>query len=371
MKSILFVAFNRKGKIIISVLGINSTNLTKTQIIVNNFDMEQLNERENILVDLFLLDYYYSSSALLKKCEGLASASSGLEIDVFTLGKKYKISSLSSIRNIFIENGTKFEDCYFEEKPLFQNNQPPSNPKAFFLPVILGFSFSIISLIVFLVSLFCVEKKPISWFFIILVLIFGLGAGITFIITGFRYNKGLERQREIYFKWRKEKQEYDQSVQAWEKRKKEAYQSRLENVSLVYKEEIEEVENEYKTALEKNQKAKNALKEKIYEIYDEVASLSKQSIIPSYYLNDPLVVQRMLFLILNKRADTVKELTNTYETEKWQQEMLGKVGYYNQMLFEQNDKMIKSLILVNEAKSVLYNNLANLETYLMSLGLEG
>lgn len=69
----------------------------------------------------------------------------------------------------------------------------------------------------------------------------------------------------------------------------------------------------------------------------------------------------MLFLIPNKRADTVKELVNIYETEKWQEQVLSQLGVYCKAMAVQSQHHLDALLAVNERLSALHYDITHLE----------
>ena len=103
-----------------------------------------------------------------------------------------------------------------------------------------------------------------------------------------------------------------------------------------------------KTAIEKiNQEYDNIVNE-IDKTIEELDSIKNNeiTIVPSFYQTEE-AVEKMLFLYMNKRADSIKELVNLYEQTEWQSAMVKGLDDINNAIVTMHDKMIEKMNINN------------------------
>jgi hypothetical protein len=93
---------------------------------------------------------------------------------------------------------------------------------------------------------------------------------------------------------------------------------------------------------------KNSLLEKANNNIDKCVANLK--VVPEYYAKNPDAVNKMLFLMKNKRASTIKELVNIYEDTIWKEELLSSVT-------KMSDSLVDQSKLLNELKEQSNNSL--------------
>lgn len=222
-----------------------------------------------------------------------------------------------------------------------------------FLPLILAI-LGAVGLIVFIVE---ASKGNHSDWLVPLALVSAFGGGISLIVflvakgkSSFRAKEapyrdipGLARPEDFAIKDVEKTDLYLAKVKAAEenndslyKKDLSSYQEKLKKISLERK-SYDKCYASYLTI--------NAENNAVYQRYQRSlkTSLSKAISscreIPSYYAKQEDAVKKMTFLMVNKRADTVKELVNLYEDTEWKEAMLKSVSSL--------DSDIKNIALLN------------------------
>lgn len=87
----------------------------------------------------------------------------------------------------------------------------------------------------------------------------------------------------------------------------------------------------------------------------------KAEAIPPAYLQDRATVTKLLTLVLNKRADTVKELINLYETEAWREKVIDRLDRQYQLTFEASKATLIALSEINASICSLHSSVSNIK----------
>ena len=330
----------------------------------------ETNERDNMMADLYVLDEYYEKKAsydayLVKANASLRALSDSPKVKMTIAGYDVFVSDSRDIKETFVKYGDRFDDNFLKmEKPNGYSSdgplslEPIPNLKRKCIPLVIG-TILLIFGTGFLIPhiLGASVLLPIAAAFYLLgapIFLYGLYA---FLVEGVIKKRKAMRINKYRMYLAEEKR-------IWE----ETYVKRLSLVEEVYKEEYEESVRLYNSEVEKAKEKylarSNEIKDKtkaIESIKENALALIQNSVIPSYYLQNPQAVRKMLFLVLNKRADTVKELVNTYETEKWQEQVLAQLGVYCKAMAVQSQQQIETLIAINERLTALHYDITHLE----------
>lgn len=113
------------------------------------------------------------------------------------------------------------------------------------------------------------------------------------------------------------------------------------------------------------------ISKEILKINNELASIrTKIKAIPVYYFQNPDAIKKMLFLMINKRADTIKELVNLYEETEWQSSLLKSVSNVSlQIGTLKNDLMVNFKILSTEL-GIINRNVSDINSNILDLKSE-
>lgn len=347
-----------------------------------------LSDKERMLADLFTLDEYYENeSSILKILNRKDEIDKiplqepvGQEMDI--LGQTVEIEKREAIPEAYAKLGADelFEDSFKadqktiarlkEKRPVGPKGGYPSFQGYWYWPYIvaflsIGFGFAMLT------PVFLGYKNvPPNIFFAVL----GFVGGAVLIGIGL-YNAWEQSEKKKDDKRYEEAcLQHEETLNMFRRRQKEMFNKRLKTVNGVYAKPIRDSEKEW------DEKQKKFIEEKTMESetlkHDVVVAENAQkmktavvqaSIIPSYYLNNKDAVKRMLFLMLNKRADTVKELVNVFENEKWQQEVLGRLSAYTQGLVTQNRVVLQGLVAINDSVNAASNNVSKLHEALNNM----
>ena len=141
----------------------------------------------------------------------------------------------------------------------------------------------------------------------------------------------------------------------------ENIKSQLTSAVENFEAKAKESEIKYKNKKNELAKTESNLRSSLETLEDSFKLFLPTSIIPATYLMDGDTASKLLVIMLNKRADTVKELINIFETEKWRNLLLNTICDNVSILYEQNEQLLNQLALANENVKNLANIVNNLE----------
>lgn len=330
--------------------------------------MDNLSEKELIIRDLYVVNNYYKNKSQYDKIlqqKQICVDKSEVEI----LDKRYVVSSEKEIIDIFVKNGTKFNDDLGKNVPKPFNAKKPEetykNPKSLLTVAILAIIFGFIPGLAMVIVSFLNEQLQVLAAFGFVLLAAGLIVAASGILLSVE-NKKIMQESEEYEKAKKEN--YRLTME-WAESQESIKKERYNNVKVVYQNELDKCLEEYRSNIERYNKTKNDHIFQIEQITDEINRLKRNSIIPIFYLDNDNAVEKMLFFMLNKRADTVKELVNLYETTVWQDAILKQLYLTNKNLIEQNLVHIEGLLKIDDSINRIAYDMEHLEFETLSFGM--
>lgn len=330
--------------------------------------MDNLKEKDLIIRDLYVVNSYYKNKSQYDKMlqqKHIRIDKSEVEI----LDKKCVVSSENEIIDTFVLNGTKFNDDFGKNRPLsFCLNPPleqPETTKTITGFILLGTLFGWLPGIPCMIIGFSGIASPLAGIFGLIIFV----AGIASFIAGIRMAVRNKRIKKANREFEKERKEKNQLAMEWEKSQARIKKERYNNVRTVYESELDKCFKDYHSNVEKYNKIKDEHILQIQQITDEINTLKRNSIVPIFYLDNESAVEKMLFFMLNKRADTVKELVNLYETTIWQDAVLRQLYLTNKNLIEQNLLHINGLLKIDDSINRVVYDMEHLEFETLSFGV--
>ena len=129
------------------------------------------------------------------------------------------------------------------------------------------------------------------------------------------------------------------------------YKADYERFVAAHQEHLKECNQKY----EMRKKQISNVKQKINEVVVYHGDLcSKLEVLPPAYIQDRQTVTKLLTLVLNKRADTVKELINLYETEKWREKVVDRLDRQYQLTYEATKATLRALSQINSSIGMIH-----------------
>lgn len=125
---------------------------------------------------------------------------------------------------------------------------------------------------------------------------------------------------------------------------------------------LEKYKNEYHQKVAMRNKQISDVKQKINEVVVYHGDLcGKLEALPPAYIQDRATVTKLLTLVLNKRADTVKELINLYETEKWREKVINRLDRQYQLTYEAAKTTLQALSEINSSIGAIYDSVSKIK----------
>lgn len=335
-------------------------------------------EKDRILLELYAVNNYYKNEAKINKAleDG---KSSDYTVPLLFEGTKYKVKSKQNIEDLIIQNGKKFNENGLVLKQIGAKPAKITPPSTSFSDYICGDSitlffiagFVLVFVLLFLILGWSADSESMRSLARMIGVI-GMLVGVVVLIIGFippsiRASKEDEQNENI-------KKKNAEEISLWENTKRyneDIILERKNNFKKYYSEEFSALSLSFDNLIKDIKKKKWESVAKIKEIQISFNDVKNNSIVPIFYLNDPNAVNKMLFLMLNKRADTVKELVNLYEQENWQESILAKLDITNQSMIVQSKITLEGLIKTNENISNLIYGLENMQFTTYSYGYIG
>lgn len=109
----------------------------------------------------------------------------------------------------------------------------------------------------------------------------------------------------------------------------------------VYRSEVSKLDNDLNTCIQNHQ------------------NFEKNTVIPFYYISKEEVAKKMLFLLLNKRANNVTDLINLYETEEWRNKLLETISSEFKAVHQANVAMCSQLASLNTKTDFMIESINN------------
>lgn len=325
---------------------------------INNNNLPKISEKDRILSELYAVNSYYKNenqmNKLLEECNKKECACS-----IVFEGKTYEVSNKEQIKNIVVNNGILFNQNNLSLIPLGEKPVCKTYEGVFFEYV--GY----VSKLLFFVAGGC---------FLLGVLMLCCFQLAGFWVIGFSSVAFLVGYIPPYLKVRKireQKEREHKLLSNWtnvENRNKGIMIERNKVLYDYYSDTLSALSQKFDAMKEVIKKRRVENLARIGAIQNSFREIKNNSIIPMYYLDDSNAVNKMLFLMLNKRADTIKELINLYEQETWQASILEKVEIINQSMIIQSKIMLEGLVKANANIERLVNDLENLEFTSYSYG---
>ncbi len=338
--------------------------------------MTELTEKDQIIRDLYVMETFYKNK---EKYDKLLSQEETkiTRAEIKVLGSNHYVESEDDILKEFALHGNKFNDNYGKNKPIeVKKISLDSNANiddSYFIVGMIVFGsiflvFGIWCLIMLIYWLVVdpdyVRNENVLYIatFILLVL------GIVPIVIGVKKIIAIRQATKKATESERLNKESLYQIKEWEKEQDEIIANRMSLVESLYKDEYETAKNMYNKLIAEYNQCKNEYLVKIHNIYSSIIELKKNSIIPIYYLENSEAVEKMLFFMLNKRADTIKELVNLYETTKWQENMLNELSSTNNALIQQNLVTIQGMLKIDSSINKVVYDMENMEIESYSIG---
>ncbi len=323
-----------------------------------NDNMPQLSEKDRILSELYAVNSYYKNESQMNKLLD-ESRRSNISCCLTFEGKTYNVNSKEQIKDIVVDNGRLFNQNNLTlvplgEKPVCKTCAGSFSEYVGDFSKLLFFTAGSLLLLGFL--MLCGGILAGLW-----VIGFSLVAFFVGYIPPYLKIKNI-----------RDKEENEHKLLAdWtnvENRNKCVMIERNKLLYDYYSDTLSALSHKYDEMEKDIKKRRIENLEIISEIQKNFKAVKNNSIIPMYYLDDSNAVNKMLFLMLNKRADTIKELINLYEQETWQASILEKLDTTNQTMIIQSKIMLEGLVKTNENIERLINDLENMEFTSYSYG---
>lgn len=329
-------------------------------------------EKELIIRDLYIMNTFYKNKeeydeVLSNKNLKINKA----EIDI--LGYPYEIESAKDIEDIFVKNGDRFNDDFGKNKPNEYVAELDKNICSLWkilITILIGFSIAF-SCIYFIIKycLFIFGGAEVGEVVGVLIIILIALVGLLAFITGINDLISREKKLKEYAEAQKKEEEQNKKIKVWLCEQNLIVENRKKVVNELYKKEINTCIKQYFSQIEEYNKIKDEHICKVEGIIASIENVKKNSLVPVYYLNDSEAVEKMLFFMLNKRADTIKELVNLYETAKWQDSVLEQLQITNNNLIEQNYALIDATLKVDESINRVVYDMQNTSFTTTSYGI--
>lgn len=287
---------------------------------------KKIDECEQLQAELkTLVDIYSAIDMGEQSIKEIESNGNAYPIELYK-NKITNVTSEKEIKNKYLSDCTDI--IKFKEKPTFYGREP--NKRNYYWGMAITFIIALVFDALSLVQIFKYNnyKAQMALIIISFVLIF-----VSILFPTLFYKIACN-------KYYKNVSSHASYINNWEKEYKEERNKYIINT---YGAEINEKVLVYKNAIKcKDNKLKD-LKQSVSSLKKNLEDFQKVSIIPYFYSSNPYAVNKMFIIMVSKRASTLKELTNAYETDKFREETLDQLKQINKNLLSINNDLINHI----------------------------